>query len=193
MANWTLAKSLVTLRQQVDGLHPRRSKRSDGTVGDAAHQARKSDHNRNERGYVTALDLTHDPQGGFDSYKFAEHLRVMKDPRVKYIISNRKIAHAPSFRWQSYHGKNPHSAHVHVSVNRSGETNAGLWAMPVVRAAAHGVMGQVDPPGDGFTDQQREALPPGDPNDRCWYEDITDIGKEEDKGEVPDDEVDPLT
>lgn len=70
-------------------------------------------------GVVTALDLTHDPKGGFDSYKYAEILRTKKDPRVKYIISNGKIASsyvAPTWTWRRYDGKNKHDRHCHLSV-----------------------------------------------------------------------------
>lgn len=73
-------------------------------------------------GVVTALDLTHDPQGGFDSYKYAEMLRTKKDPRVKYIISNGKIASSyvnPKWEWRGYTGSNKHDRHCHLSVMAS--------------------------------------------------------------------------
>lgn len=116
---WRLAKSLETLRSQVNTAAPRRKKTSDGTIGDQAHAARVSDHNPNRAGVVQALDLTHDPAGGFDSYKFAETLRQNKDPRVKYVISNGRIFSSITqpWVWRSYSGSNPHSAHVHVSVS----------------------------------------------------------------------------
>jgi hypothetical protein len=66
-----IAKSLDVLRSQINKAHPNRSKVSDGWIGDTAHAARASDHNPNSGGVVTALDLTHDPAHGFDSWKFA--------------------------------------------------------------------------------------------------------------------------
>ena len=42
-------------------------------------------------GVVSAIDITHDPKGGFDSYAFAEWLRTKKDKRIKYVISNKRI------------------------------------------------------------------------------------------------------
>ena len=57
---WRLARSLETLRAQINALSPNRSKASDGTIGDAAHSARTSDHNPDGGGVVRALDLTHD-------------------------------------------------------------------------------------------------------------------------------------
>ena len=115
---WRPAKSLETLRSQVNSAAPRRKKTSDGMLGDAAHALRVSDHNPNSAGVVTALDLTHDPAGGFDSYKFAETLRQNKDPRVKYVISNGRIFSSITqpWVWRPYTGSNKHSQHVHVSV-----------------------------------------------------------------------------
>lgn len=122
---WRLAKSLDTLRAQVNALYPNRSKTSDGTVGDAAHASRSSDHNPwvldGKTGVVTALDLTHDPARGIDGEKLAARLVEGRDSRIKYIIWNRKIisgAAGPK-PWQPrpYKGKNPHDHHVHISVN----------------------------------------------------------------------------
>jgi peptidoglycan hydrolase-like protein with peptidoglycan-binding domain len=117
---WRLAKSLEVLRSQVNQQSPTRNKASDGTLGDEAHASRASDHNRNSAGVVQALDLTHDPAGGFDSYKFAETLRTKKDPRVKYVISNYRIfsgnAGPSPWVYRKYTGSNPHSMHAHVSV-----------------------------------------------------------------------------
>jgi peptidoglycan hydrolase-like protein with peptidoglycan-binding domain len=114
------AKATETLLNQVNESCPARNKGSDGWIGDAAHAASKSDHNPNSAGVVQAQDITHDPKGGFDSYKFAEFLRTHKDKRIKYVISNRKIfsgnAGPQPWAWRSYSGKNPHDAHVHVSV-----------------------------------------------------------------------------
>ena len=115
---WRLARSLEKLRAQVSAKAPNRSKSADGSIGDAAHRARKSEHNPNAAGVVRAIDITHDPAGGFDSYKFAETLRVKADPRIYYIISNGKIAN-PGQPWRKYTGSNPHDHHVHISVAAS--------------------------------------------------------------------------
>lgn len=119
---WRLAKSLVVLRDQVNALAPARSKDSDGTIGDEKHASRSSDHNAyikdNGVGVVRAIDITHDPKDGLDSYALAETLRKNADRRIRYIISNRKIAN-PGEGWRSYHGSNPHDHHVHISVSES--------------------------------------------------------------------------
>lgn len=116
---WRVAKSLLHLRSQVDKLFPNRHKDNDGTIGDAAHASRSSDHNPWVDGnVVTAMDITHDPIHGFDSYKFAEELRKSRDPRIKYVISNRHIfsTQVTPWVWRPYHGSNPHDHHVHISV-----------------------------------------------------------------------------
>ncbi len=124
---WRIAKSLETLRAQLNAKAPGRSKASDGGIGDPAHASRKSDHNpwvdlRNNRGVVTARDFTHDPAGGCDASELAEKIRESRDSRVKYIIWNRRIASSspigssPAWAWRPYSGTNPHNHHVHISV-----------------------------------------------------------------------------
>jgi hypothetical protein len=117
---WRLARSLEKLRSQVNSAWPNRSKVSDGLIGDARHAASKSDHNPDSGGVVRALDITHDPDGGPDSEKLANALLASRDPRIKYIISNKKIASGKGgtkpWVWRPYDGANAHSKHVHISV-----------------------------------------------------------------------------
>lgn len=121
---WRLAKSLETLRAQVNGRWPSRSKNSDGSVGDVSHSARASDHNPDDNGVVRAIDITHDPKCGLDSYAFADLLLKKQDKRLKYIISNRRIGSGPEGVqpgvWRKYTGKNPHDHHCHISVVADG-------------------------------------------------------------------------
>lgn len=118
-----IAKSLAVLRDQINAAYPNRSKSSDGWIGDSAHQATKSDHNPNRAGVVQALDITHDPARGPDAGKLAEVLLGSRDPRIKYIISNRRIAAsyatggAMPWTWRPYSGSNAHTQHVHISVS----------------------------------------------------------------------------
>lgn len=120
--SWRLAKSLEKLRDQVNAAHPGRSKESDGTIGDAAHAATKSEHNPDANGVVRALDITNDPAHGVSAAWLAEVLRASQDARILYIISNGRIAssyaaggQAP-WTWRPYHGLNAHKSHVHISV-----------------------------------------------------------------------------
>jgi hypothetical protein len=117
---WRVANSLLKLREQVNELYPDRKKTDDGTIGDERHQSSQSDHNPDPQGVVRAMDLTHDPAHGFNSYKFADLLRAKRDPRIKYVISNRRIwsSTVAPYQWRPYTGSNPHDRHVHVSVVR---------------------------------------------------------------------------
>jgi hypothetical protein len=98
--DWRPAKSLLTLRDQIDKISPGRDKSSDVTIGDKAHQKRKSDHNPNEDGVVTAMDITNDPKHGIDAGALAEMLRISQDSRIKYVISNRKIFSSQTSPWK---------------------------------------------------------------------------------------------
>jgi hypothetical protein len=131
VSGWTLAPALKQLFDDVNRFAPRRGKASDGSIGDSAHSARTSDHNPDGRGIVHAIDITHDPSKGFDSYKFAEFQRTHPDPRVKYIISCRKIWTAGSSEWRRYTGTNAHCHHVHISLKSgsSVENNRAAWTM----------------------------------------------------------------
>lgn len=117
---WRLARALETLRAQVNDKWPARSKNSDGSIGDVSHSARTSDHNPDDAGVVRAIDITHDPKGGFDSYAFADMLLKKQDKRLKYVISNRRIGSGPAGpqpgAWRKYTGTNPHDHHCHISV-----------------------------------------------------------------------------
>jgi hypothetical protein len=121
---WRLARGLEKLRAQVNAKYPTRSKESDGSVGDAAHASRGSDHNPwvkdGSMGVVTAIDITHDPDDGFDSYAFADMLLKNRDARIKYVISNGRIgagSEGPSpWAWRKYSGSNKHDHHVHISI-----------------------------------------------------------------------------
>lgn len=116
---WRLAKALEKLRQQMNEASPQRSRKSDGTIGDVAHQkAGTSDHLPNATGVVTALDITNDPENGCDAKEIAENLRWARDHRIKYVIFARQIFSSliKPWVWRPYTGINPHATHVHVSV-----------------------------------------------------------------------------
>jgi len=119
---WRVAKSLIRLREQIDIKAPKRSKASDGTIGDAAHAASTSDHNPWVKdgpiGVVTAIDITHDPEDGCDAQQIVNALVASKDLRIKYIIWNRQIISSivKPWVWRPYSGKNPHSHHFHLSI-----------------------------------------------------------------------------
>ena len=116
---WRLAKSLTKLREQINLKWPNRAKASDGSIGNAEHASRKSDHNpylHDSRGQpiVTAIDVTHDPVNGPDGLVLAT--AIITDPRVKYLIWNHRIWKSRTGAWEPYRGSNAHTHHVHVSV-----------------------------------------------------------------------------
>lgn len=116
--SWRLAPALDALRAEVNRVAPKRSKMSDGTIGDTAHASRPSDHNPDWRGVVTAIDLTHDPVNGADMNRIAEVLRGWRDPRIKYVIWNRRyFSPKTGWRWLRYSGLSPHDKHLHLSVH----------------------------------------------------------------------------
>ena len=121
-----IAKSLDKLRSQVNQKFPGRDKANDGWIGDASHQSTNSDHNPHivepKFRVVSALDITNDPAHGCGANAIAKSLIASKDARIKYVISNGRIAssftagnNAP-WAWRVYTGKNKHDHHFHVSV-----------------------------------------------------------------------------
>lgn len=121
----------------MDSAFPGRNKRSDGTIGDADHQSRTSDHNPwvppPNGGVVTAIDITHDPANGLDSRDLAEYLRKLGakgDRRIKYIISHKRITSGErQWKWGSYSGSNPHTSHVHLSVSSKYYDDSNSWGI----------------------------------------------------------------
>lgn len=100
---WRAAQSLVRLRGQMNQIAPRRSIASDGTIGDENHRSRNSDHNPWVRdgaiGIVTAIDITHDPDGGCNAEQIVQTLVDSRDPRIKYLIWNRRIISSQVRPW----------------------------------------------------------------------------------------------
>lgn len=113
--DWYLAPSLAVLRSEVDQRWPARSKASDGTIGDTAHQARTSDHNPNSRGAVDAIDVT---ASGVHVPTIIT--AVQRHPSAHYWIWQRQIADADDgWRPRAYTGTNPHDHHIHISIRQS--------------------------------------------------------------------------
>lgn len=105
-------------------LWPRRSRASDGICGDAAHQARKSDHNSGN-----AFDLTNDPKNGCDCMKLRDV--AVADPRSKYVIHNDQINQKDGKGWVPYKpndpSRNKHLTHMHVSILDSARDDVAPW------------------------------------------------------------------
>lgn len=142
-----LCKSGVVLRNQVNKRFPGRDKRSDGWIGDAAHQARKSDHNPDEHGVVYALDI--DENFGKNKWlptpirarRFANQLRKYAksgrpgSERIKYIVYNGKIASGTykNTYWTWRKGNWGHYQHIHISFNKSADKSECPFPLRVLK------------------------------------------------------------
>ncbi|HSX67221.1 hypothetical protein [Nocardioides sp.] len=141
---WRLAKSLETLRTEVNNRWPTRNKASDGTIGNAEHASRDSDHNPwvkdGTMGVVTAIDLT-DDEAVADV--IARTLVARRDRRIKYVIFNRTIWRSydkpgiPAWTPAPYSGVNAHLKHVHVSVqsDKARYDSTAPWGLTLTRVA----------------------------------------------------------
>jgi len=143
---WRIAESLKLLRKQINDAYPNRDKSSDGGIGDAAHASRNSDHNpwvkdKHGVGVVTAVDIDEDLAPDIHSIEaIVTAIRKSRDPRVKYIIYEKRITVAGSDlqKWKPYHGKNPHDHHAHISVNSDPKLydSTKPWALDLPKASA---------------------------------------------------------
>ena len=152
MSTWRLARSLQVFRGEVNSRWGARDKRSDGSIGDAEHAARSSDHNPWVKlaglGIVRAVDIDKDlttpatdPRPAFEAEQanwLAEFLRDLGqtgDPRLTgggYVIWNRRIAGGTKgWAWHRYDGLNSHEHHVHLSVslNPAGFDSPAGWGL----------------------------------------------------------------
>jgi hypothetical protein len=125
--SWRVARSLDVLLAEVNARWPGRPKHSDGAIGDTDHSKRTSDHNPwvppPNGGVVTGRDVTEWVVDGVEiNDVLVEHLRVRRDPRIKYVISDGRMfssyptSRYPAWTWRPYSGTNAHRKHVHVSV-----------------------------------------------------------------------------
>jgi hypothetical protein len=141
-----LVPCLVALRSEFNATFPGRDRRSDGWIGDPAHQARDSDHNPDARGLVHAIDVDADLSAMADMQTFVDHIvarcRSGAERRLTYVIYNHRIASASrGWIWRAYDGDNPHTAHAHLSASdtpaRENDTRSWhLEEVPVALTAA---------------------------------------------------------
>jgi peptidoglycan hydrolase-like protein with peptidoglycan-binding domain len=122
-----LAANLAMLRREIDARWPKRDKRTDGWIGDADHQARKSDHNPDKNDVVHAIDVDKD---GIDPDLLVR--QAIRHPTVQYVIFNHTIwSRRHGFKSQKYTGPNPHTEHVHISGRYGGEfeNSHAVWGV----------------------------------------------------------------
>ncbi len=181
MANWQLTQGLQNLRAQVNAAFPDRDKTSDGTIGDAAHQAESSsDHNPDDTpgsrpGWedadhqpdVRAWDMDSDLRAApATAQQVVDHIRHLPGVSavLRYMIYNRKIYRA-SNDWypEVYTGASAHTEHIHFSGQRTEAAddntsfNYRLEEIPVALTAAdkNWIAEQIRAP---YTDTDKTAL-----------------------------------
>jgi len=114
----------IAVLRQATAIAPKRMKASDGLLPSAAHlkASPTSDHNTG-----LAVDLTHDPKNGIDCELIFEKLK--EDERVAYLIFNKKIWSRQRRKEgnRKYSGSNPHTKHLHISINDSHANDTSPW------------------------------------------------------------------
>lgn len=144
---------------QATALFPNRKRgagSSDGICASPQHTSQNptSDHETGD-----AVDITHDPANGCDINVLFARIIQRRDPRVKYLIFNRRILRAydkpgiPAWTWSPYTGSNPHTKHGHISIHANARNNTTPW------------FGLTTPP-------QEEGDMPLNADDKKWLTDL---------------------
>lgn len=118
------APALRRLQSEITDKWPKRDKASDGCCGDAAHAARKSDHNPVD-GYAHAVDIDENLSPDIDSLMFLIPT-LLADSRTKYVIYEGRIYYPPS-TVKTYTGVNAHKQHLHVSIKTTATFETRSW------------------------------------------------------------------
>jgi hypothetical protein len=143
---WRVVNSLNKLNDQIRAYAPRAVPPATdvnawGALADNAHST-SSDHYPHYysalggTAVVCARDFPHAPGLGLDGHVVTEALRISRDPRIGYLICDRRIT-GPNhgWRWETYTGDDPHDTHFHVSsVHTAAADETRAWTLPGVRA-----------------------------------------------------------
>lgn len=137
MSSWFVAPALKTLFAEINSVWPNRDKSTDGTIGDAAHSSRDSEHNPNDDpkdsvpdGAVTAADIDKD---GINVKKLLN--KLIGDDRVWYVIHDGTIwSRTHGWIARRYTGTNPHEGHIHVSLvqSKAAVNSTKAWGLKTV-------------------------------------------------------------
>lgn len=133
---WILVPSLGRLADEIEAKFPERHG-ADGTVASKGHDATNpsSDHRPHPTtgpGKVRALDAGENTEN--DAFLIAERIRTRRDPRIKYVIHERRLFSSypkspyPSYTWRPYSGAG-HLSHVHVSTLSQYDNDTRPWGI----------------------------------------------------------------
>lgn len=147
VATWHLAPSLKKLQSDLDAEFGS-NRPNDGTIGDQAHAARKSEHNPDNdadsmpKGAVSAIDIYTSANGKtwITPAEFAKFLAILKkDSRVWYVIHKGYIySRTNNFAKEKYTGSNPHTNHIHISLvqTKAAHDNVSSWKISNVKGSS---------------------------------------------------------
>jgi hypothetical protein len=140
--SWRVVNSLNKLNEQIRAYAPRAAPpatdaNSWGSIADNVHSV-SSDHYPHyydalgSTAVVCARDFPHAPSLGLDGHVVTEHMRQARDPRVQYIICDRRITGVNyGWQWNTYTGSDPHDTHFHVSsVHTAIADSTATWSLP---------------------------------------------------------------
>lgn len=133
--NWTVDEGLAELIGEWKRAHPGAVV---GTIGDDAHAGRDSEHNPEKAGPLPGQKAGEVDAGDFmlgrgvtgaDLDELFDGLVGSRDPRILYVIHDRVIVSSVVQPWvrRPYHGSDPHTGHVHLSVNDRYADNTSDW------------------------------------------------------------------
>lgn len=138
---WRLVPAGVTLREQVNARWPNRDKASDGTIGDAAHQGRPSDHNPDADGWVHAIDIDEDLGEPGAMRALADELvalarRGEDGGRLKNLVYEGQVASGTyaSTYWQWRGSGYGHEHHLHISFTDAAERDGSPFPLDILGA-----------------------------------------------------------
>lgn len=129
MASWYVDKGLGTLISQVKQAHPGMVV---GTIAGGGHVATwpETDHAPEPDGSVDAADfMVGSKFSKADGDELVSALVAHRDDRIAYIIWQRRIISSTvePWKWREYKGSDPHTGHVHLSVNDKHENDNSPW------------------------------------------------------------------
>jgi hypothetical protein len=135
----------ATFRDQLDKRFPKRDRRSDGWIGDAAHASRFSYHNPDRNGIVWALDVDENlGQGSWRNGRAAKRLAdqllayarssLPGHDRVLHVVYEDRVA-SGTYRnaWWRWRGSGyGHTFHIHITFRKGQAPASRPFPLPIL-------------------------------------------------------------